>query len=52
MACKRTIGVVKDIVVEAVGVKEAPQPVPVGVKVPVDAGTEKEPSEKRAKDEL
>ena len=48
MACKRTIGTVKDIVVEAVGAREPP----VDVKVPVSAAAE-EPSEKvRQKDEV
>lgn len=49
MACKRTIGAVKDIVVEAVGAKEGPQPVPVGVKVPV---SEEKPTTEKQRDEL
>lgn len=49
MACKRTIGAVKDIVVEAVGAKTAAQPVPVGVKVPVN---EEASSAEKQKDEL
>lgn len=49
MACKRTIGTVKDIVVEAVGVRE---PVPVAVKVPVSATSEEASEKTSQKDEL